>query len=221
MTTGAARAIALVPLRGDGKSRLDAAVDPEDRGALVAAMLDDVLAALWDGGVDDVLILAGDERAVALASGRGLTFLPDRTSTDGSPPVGDARLRAAVDAALGSVPAEHVRLVVAADLPRLSAAEVATVLAEQAEVVVVPTAGGGTALLRLAPSVTIAAAYGDGSAGAHLRTADLTGRSSALLDLPGARHDVDAAADLDALRGPLDGMLPGPSTTAFLAGSPR
>ena len=216
--TGDARAIALVPLRGDGKSRLDATVDAADRGALVVAMLDDVLAALSGGGVDDVLVLAGDDRAAALASERGLPTLTDPTIADGPAPVGDARLRAAVDAALVSVPAERVRLVVAADLPRLSAAEVAAVLAEPAEVVVVPTAGGGTALLRLDPGVVLAAQYGDGSAGAHLHAADVAGRSSAVLDLPGARHDVDAAADLHALRGPLDGAHPGPATTAFVAG---
>lgn len=217
MTTGEARAIALVPLRGDGKSRLDAAVDAADRAALVVAMLDDVLDALSGGGVDDVLILAGDDRAAALASERGLPALPDPTITDGPELVGDARLRAAVDAALTSVPTERVRLVVAADLPRLSAAEVAAVLAEPAEVVVVPTAGGGTALLRLDPGVVLAAQYGDGSAGAHLRTADTAGRSSAVLDLPGARHDVDAAADLQSLLGPLDGAHPGRATTAFVA----
>jgi len=221
MTNGAARAIALVPLRGEGKSRLDAVVGPEDRGALVAAMLDDVLAALSAGGAAEVLILAGDERAARMALARGLPTLSDPAGAARSATLGDARLRAAVDAALATVPTDRVRLVVAADLPRLSAAEVAAVLGESADVVVVPTAGGGTGLLRLAPGVLLGAEYGAGSAGAHLRAAEAIGCATKVVELPGARHDVDAAEDLDALRGPLDGALPGPATTAFVAGAAR
>ena len=211
-------ATALVPLRGDGKSRLGDAIGPARRGDLVAAMLDDVLSALSHGGVDEVVILAGDASAARLADAHGLRVLHDPSVPGGTEPAGDGRLRAAVDAALATLPQDAVRLAVAADLPRLSAAEVATVVADPADVVVVPTVGGGTAVLRLGPGVVIPAQYGPGSAGAHLRVADARGLSTSVLDLPGARHDVDAAADLTALAGPRDGTMPGPATAAFLDG---
>lgn len=217
--TRAHGAVALVPLRTGGKSRLGPTLPAVARDALVLAMLDDVVAALRGAGVDDVRVLAGSATAAEAADARGLASIPD-PSSDG--PVahlgGDAPLRAAVDAALADLPLTTVRVVVAADLPRLSAAEVAAVLADPADVVIAPTAGGGTALLRLAAGVSLPARYGPGSAGAHARAAEEAGRSVSVLDLPGARHDVDATDDLTALAGPIDGTSPGQATTAFLAG---
>jgi 2-phospho-L-lactate guanylyltransferase len=223
--------VALVPLRTGGKSRLGVALTPADRDALVLAMLDDVVAALSGAGIDDVRVLAGDRTAAGAAAARGLPAVLDPTAADGTAadptnagPGGatggraDVSLRSAVDAALAQLPRTSTRLVVAADLPRLCAAEVAAVLADPAQVVVAPTTGGGTAVLRLAPGVSLTTRYGPGSAGAHLTAADEAGWSTAMLDLPGARHDVDAASDLSALEGPLDGTSPGPVTAAFLAG---
>jgi 2-phospho-L-lactate guanylyltransferase len=223
--------VALVPVRTGGKSRLGAALGPADRDALVLAMLDDVVAALSGAGIDDVRVLAGDRTAAGAAAARGLPAILDPTPPDGTAagpthggPGGtaggraDASLRSAVDAALAQLPRTSTRLVVAADLPRLSAAEVAAALADPAQVVVAPTTGGGTALLRLSPDVSLTTRYGPGSAGAHLTAAEEAGWSTAMLDLPGARHDVDAASDLSALEGPLDGTSPGPVTATFLAG---
>jgi 2-phospho-L-lactate/phosphoenolpyruvate guanylyltransferase len=223
--------LALIPLRTGGKSRLGGALAAAARDRLVLAMLDDVLAAVRAAGITDVRILAGGPDAAAAAAERGLSAIADPATHDGpnddprelgpagGRPAGDARLRAAVDAALAAVPSDRVRLVLAADLPRLSAAEVAATLSDPAEVVIAPTAGGGTALLRLAPHVTLPARYGPGSAGAHVTAAEAAGLTVAVLDLPGARYDVDAAADLAELTGPLDGAAPGSATAAFVAGA--
>jgi 2-phospho-L-lactate guanylyltransferase len=221
---GPAGVIALVPLRMGGKSRLGDALVAEHRDDLVLAMLDDVLAALRGAGIADIRLLAGCSAAATAASGRGLTAITDPPTVDGpergTMTSGDLRLRAAVDAALAHVPATEVRLVVAADLPRLSAAEVVCMLTDPSDVAIAPTAGGGTAVLRLAPGVTLPARYGPGSAGAHAEAAELAGWSVSMLDLPGGRRDVDAAADLAALSGSigraLDGAPPGPATTAFV-----
>lgn len=221
--------IGLVPLRTGGKSRLGAALAGERRDRLTVAMLDDVLSALRAAEVRDVRLLAGGRGAELVATARGLPTIGDPQRTDdglvaGTDPTsdaladrGDVRLRAAVDAALASLPDDRPRLVVAADLPRLDADEVTAVLTHPADVVVAPTAGGGTALLRLAMGVRLATRYGPGSADAHLRAAADAGRSVALLELPGAREDVDASTDLAALLDPVDGRAPGTATTAFLA----
>ena len=215
---------ALVPLRTGGKSRLGAALDAPSRAGLVLAMLDDVLAALHSAGVVDVRVLAGGDEALAAAHARGLPAVPDPPSS-GDGATGDALLRRAVDAGLAAVPSDRDRLVVAGDLPLLSAAEVTMVLDVVADVVVVPTSGGGTALLRLAPGVDLGpqqgTQYGPGSADAHVALARRAGRTVTLLELPGAHHDVDAAPDLAALHrrlatGPAG---PGRASAAFLAGA--
>ena len=222
---GAAGPVALIPLRTGGKSRLRGALTDEQRAGLVLAMLDDVLAALHAAGLADVRVLAGDERAAAAARSRGLHALADPGpdvedhGPDGSGVAhGDRSLRVAVDAALAEVGEGRARLVVAADLPRLEADEVRTVCSNPADVVVVPTSGGGTALLRLAAGVALPTRYGPGSARAHLAEADRGPWSAVLLDLPGASHDVDAEQDLAALREEADGNVPGRATAAFLAG---
>jgi 2-phospho-L-lactate guanylyltransferase len=183
-------------------------------------MLDDVLGALSDAGVKDLRILAGNPAAITAATSRGLPVLVDppapRTSVAPVTDAGDHRLRAAVDGALTRVPLSVSCLIVAADLPRLCGSELEQVLAHPAQVVVVPTAGGGTAILRLAAGARIPARYGPGSADEHVRAAEHTALTVAVLDLPGGRYDVDAVTDLAALSSPLDGSSPGPATSAFL-----
>lgn len=228
--------VALVPLRTGGKSRLGTALGDEARDALVLAMLDDVLAALGAAGITDVRVLAGNAPARDAALARGLPAIDDpaaqpaaqtgpggvRTTPDRSVhgPLGrgDAALRRAVDAGLAAVGRERVRLVVAADLPRLSGVELAAVLDDPAEVVVVPTRGGGTAVLRLAAGVELPSRYGAGSAQAHLAAAGALGLRASRLDLAGARYDVDGAGDLRALPRELDGTSAGPATAALLPG---
>jgi len=220
----AAAVTALVPLRTGGKSRLGAALDPSARAGLVLAMLDDVVAALNGAGIIDVRLLAGGDEALNAAHERGLPAVPDPPST-GDGATGDVLLRRAVDAGLAAVPSDRDRLVVAGDLPLLSAAEVTMVLDVSTDIVVVPTSGGGTAMLRLAAGVDLGprrgTRYGPGSADAHVALARLAGRTVTLLELSGAHHDVDAAADLVELHRSLAAGPTGPgrASAAFLAGA--
>jgi len=214
--------VGLIPLRTGGKSRLGATIDPSRRDGLVLAMLDDVTGALRGAGVEALHLLAGSAAAIEAAAARGLPALldpSDPTRIGGPEEAGDRPLRAAVDTALTRFPPSMACIIVAADLPRLSAAEVATILADPAEVVVAPTVGGGTAVLRLAGGARLATCYGRDSAMLHVRAAERAGLSVTVLDLPGCRHDVDATTDLAALDHALDGAAPGPATTAFVAGA--
>jgi 2-phospho-L-lactate/phosphoenolpyruvate guanylyltransferase len=215
---------ALIPLRTGGKSRLGDAIEGEARAQLVLAMLDDVVGALRAAGIEDVRLLASGPGAVQAAQARGIPAILDpepgpRTEADLQPAVSEAdlRLRAAVDAGLAQVAADRRRMVVMCDLPRLRPADVTAVLAQAADVVVAPTVSDGTAILSLAPGVLLPSRYGAGSATAHAEAARTSGRSVTLLDLPGARHDVDAETDLRALDAPQAGT--GMATASFLAGT--
>ena len=151
-------------------------------------MLDDVVAALQGAGPLDVRVLAGDDEAAAAAAARGLAVLSDAG--------GD--LRAAVDAGLAAVDPAAVRMVVAADLPALTAARVTALLAGADRVTILPTPDGGTAVLVLPPEVMLPARYGPDSAALHAAAARAAGLDPRILPVEPAAQDVDGPADLAA-----------------------
>jgi len=202
---------ALVPLRLGGKSRLGGALDAAERGALVLAMLDDVVAALHGAGVADVRVLAADAAAADAAAARGLPALVDPS------PGGD--LRRAVDAGLAAVGDVGVRLVVAADLPGLRAADVAALLAHRDRVTVLPTQDGGTAVLLLPAGATLPSRHGPGSAAAHADAARAEGLEPLALAPSPAGVDVDGPEDLAALAA--EGVGPATAATLRRADAPR
>jgi 2-phospho-L-lactate guanylyltransferase len=206
-------AVALIPLRTGGKSRLSEQFDVAKRAELVLAMLDDVVGALVGAGVDDIRVLCGDAAARDAALARGLTAIEDpKDAGADAPDAPHARLRAAVDAALAEVGTDRVRLVVAADLPLLSPEDVRTVLAHATEVVIAPTSGGGTGILLLPVGVTFPTSYGPGSALAHQSAArelqpDV---SPHVVERDGTAWDLDVPEDIEGLAA----MLGGRSETA-------
>lgn len=183
----------LVPLRapGEGKSRLAAVLDPDQRAALAVAMLADVTAAVTAAGLDEVLVVASGRRAAAAGIDLGLPVLVDPPDCQG---LDDALATAAT-----RVGPHRDLLVVAADLPRLGPQDVLAVLAPNVEVVVAPTVGGGTGALLRRPAAVIATAFGPGSARAHRELALAAGVRAAHVDRDGIQHDVDTFADLAAL----------------------
>ncbi len=184
---------ALVPLRapGAGKTRLATVLSRDARAALAVAMLRDVMGALEDGGVTEVVVAAGGAGAVEVATNLGLVAVVD--------PPDAPDLNAALAAACRRVGVEQDVLVVAADLPRLRAEDVTALLETDAEVVVAPTAAGGTGALLRRPASVIPTAYGPGSARRHLDLASRAGVSARTLDRDGLFHDVDTFTDLAAL----------------------
>jgi 2-phospho-L-lactate/phosphoenolpyruvate guanylyltransferase len=195
-----ADATVLIPLRAGGKQRLAPGLGADARWSLCVAMLDDVLAAVRDAGVDDVRIVAAGEAAVEVAEARGLHAIRDRDVAPGASPT--ERLRMAVDDALATVDrdttdaAGSVRIVLAADLPLISPHEITELLATSDRVTVAPTRDGGTGALVLPAGATIPTQYGRGSAAAHLSAARAAGLDAIELERTGLAVDVDAAVDL-------------------------
>jgi 2-phospho-L-lactate guanylyltransferase len=202
--------VALVPLRspGRGKTRLAGSLSPEHRAALAAAMFADVIQAIREAGVDRLLVAASGPAAAAAASALGVEAHIDPPSVSG--------LDGAIAAAAARLRTSTELLVVAADLPRLTATDVTRVLHMDGEVVVAPTRGGGTGGLLRRPADRIATAYGGSSAQRHADLARAAGATFASVACAGFRDDVDTDTDLAELR---SGNL-GRATSQLLAGWP-
>lgn len=199
----------LVPLRspGRGKTRLAAVLAPDQRAALAAAMLADVLAAVGDLPGAEPVVLAGGPAAVDAARALGVDALAD--------PPGARGIDAAVAAAEVRLGPAACVLVLAADLPRVTSDELHTLVATAAPVVLAPTRDGGTGALLRRPGAVIATAYGPGSAARHLALATGAGVGAEVVHRPGLAADVDHPTDLVTID-PVSGRPVGPATARVL-----
>lgn len=189
---------ALVPLRapGSGMSRLSEVLSPEERAALAGAMLSDVVHALREAGTSRLVVVADGPHAAAAATALRVDVVHD--------PPGRRSLDDAIAAGTAALAREDALLVVAADLPRLTPADVLGVIDHPEHVVVAPTNDGGTGGLLRRPPRGIRTAYGPRSAANHVRLAREAGLTATLAHVAGFNQDVDTPADLAAvLRGPL------------------
>lgn len=202
--------LAIVPLRGPGtgKTRLaregedGPGLEPSERAVLTSAMLSDVLSAVRDSPIETAVVAAADAAASALATALGVGVVRDPPGSD---------LNQALRTAVGRIPADAV-VIVTADLPCLTGEDLAELVSRDAQVVIGPTADGGTSALLRRPPTVVPTAYGPGSATRHLDIARAAGVTSAVVDRPGFRTDVDTWEDL---RGLLSVDV-GPATAAML-----
>jgi 2-phospho-L-lactate guanylyltransferase len=184
---------------------LTAGLAPDAHARLVLALLaDTVAAATGCGVVGDVVVVTDDPAAAEVVRGLGARTVADEPDRGLNPALehGARSARRTAVAALSS------------DLPALRPAELAAALAA-AEAgprsFVADAQGTGTTLLT-ALDVTLAPAFGPGSAVAH-RTGGAVGLTG---DWPGLTRDVDTEADL---RAALD-LGVGPHTAAFAVALP-
>lgn len=210
--------VAIIPLNAldRAKGRLAPELDAQSRRGLVVWMFERVVAACRASAVDDLLVVAGDAEAAALAAGVGVPSL-----TQGAPGLGAALAEA--DAATADATAS---IVVAADLPLARAADIDAVLrlrgrAPARVVIVVPTEDGGTGVLYRRPPGVIPTAYGPGSASAHLDLATAAGAAALRVNVSRLALDVDTAGSLRELAQRLSpGEVPPSLATAWLAAPP-
>jgi 2-phospho-L-lactate guanylyltransferase len=167
------------------KSRI--ALPAADRGDLALAMaVDTVAAAMACALVARVVVVTDDARAVAALTGSGVRVVSDAPDAGLNP-----ALRHGAAAAAGS------RIVaVSADLPALTAADLAAVLVaaeSHARGVVADESGSGTTVLTAASEAEFVPSFGAASFRAHLGNGavDLTAHAA-----PSVRRDVDTLAGL-------------------------
>jgi 2-phospho-L-lactate/phosphoenolpyruvate guanylyltransferase len=192
------RLVAIIPVRSieGAKSRLGEPLDPEERGDLVLALLRrTVESAAAARGVTRVVVVSKDPGALAVGRAAGAEGLLQRTEglNDGLAEARDAAGATAI-------------LVLPADLPNISAAEVARLVDAAGEmaahepaspvVILVPDQhGSGTNALLLAPPTAVPFLFGESSRFAHAAAARAAGASYA--EVAGAlAFDLDTPDDL-------------------------
>jgi 2-phospho-L-lactate guanylyltransferase len=189
--------IAIIPVGAleGAKSRLGAVLDAEERRDLAEALARrTIAAAVATPAIADTLVITPDDDVRSLALALGARPLRQRTSglNDG---LREARAEAIAAGA-------EAILVLPIDLPKITAAAIADVIADAAAhpggplvAIVGDRHGRGTNALFLRPPAVIDFAFGGDSRLAHLAAADAAGATT--LDLVGPlRLDVDTADDL-------------------------
>jgi 2-phospho-L-lactate/phosphoenolpyruvate guanylyltransferase len=139
-----------------------------------------------------VVVVAGGPAAAAAAAALGLDALVDPPDT--------ASLDGALRAAVGRLGPRPELLVVAADLPRLTAADLTAVRAADAAVVVAPTVDGGTGVLVRRPATSSRPATAPAPGTPPDARPAQPASPAATVVRAGAAYDVDTVADLTALR---------------------
>lgn len=192
----------------EAKTRLATAFGAETRRALVRAMLDDVLAAARAAHAGPLYVLTPDEAYSEIAARHNATLLPDG-GRGFNPAVCTAVLLPALRAVSGV-------LILPVDIPQARADDLhdvlETLIAGDADVVLVPSADGGTAALGLRPPSVMAPHFGEQSAAAHRAAASAAGLALRELHPDSLAADVDTPEDLAAVRERV-----GPATRAVLA----
>jgi 2-phospho-L-lactate guanylyltransferase len=187
------RTVAILPVKsfGAAKQRLGGLIGQEARGALMRAMLSDVLDALAGVPSLDVVVVTANPLAGELTE-RGVHVLHDDREAGQSP------------AAL--IGLEHAAregyeraLLVPGDAPLLDPAEVAALLDRDERILLVPDRHGtGTNGVLMAPVAAIEPSFGPGSLARHEAAARATGLSWAVDPVPSLVLDVDTPDDLEA-----------------------
>jgi 2-phospho-L-lactate/phosphoenolpyruvate guanylyltransferase len=170
--------LALVPVKAlpRGKSRLAGVLDDDARADLVLSMLRRVVGACLEAGLP-VCVVSPDAEVHATARSLGAEALDDGgLDLDGSVALALARHAEATGV-----------VVLAADLPHVTADDVRELIAHASPLALVAAADGTTNAIAACPPSAFRPSYGPGSAARHGGTR---------LRLPGMERDIDTPRDL-------------------------
>lgn len=178
------------------KQRLSPLLTPEQRQALAAAMLEDVLATLADAPLAGILVNTVEPRAVELARRYGARVVTEG-ARDGH--TGAVMAMARILAAEG----RGAMLTVPGDIPRVTTAEIATVVEARLpapSLTIVPAHDGrGSNAVLCSPPLVMPLRFGDDSFLPHLAAARALGIEPTIVKLPGIGLDIDQPEDVLAL----------------------
>jgi 2-phospho-L-lactate/phosphoenolpyruvate guanylyltransferase len=188
---------AAVPVKefAGAKQRLARLLTTEQRQALAAAMLEDVLAALVAAPLGGIMVNTVDPLATNLARRYGARVVTDG-ARDGH--TGAVTAMARMLAAEG-----YDMLTVPGDIPRVTAVEIAAVIeaarpAPSVTIVPAHDERGSNAVL-CSPPLIMPLRFGDDSFLPHLASARTLGIEPTIIKLPGIALDIDQPVDVHAL----------------------
>jgi 2-phospho-L-lactate guanylyltransferase len=172
------RWLALVPVKAlpRGKSRLAGVLDEDARGDLVLFLLRRVVRACLEAGLD-VCVVSPDAEVHAAARALGADTLDD----------GGRDLSGSVSLALERHAGARGVVVLAADLPDVTAGDLRELIAHARPLALVAAADGTTNAIAASPPTAFRPSYGPRSAARHGGTR---------LRLVGIERDVDTPGDL-------------------------
>ena len=194
----AASVVVAVPVKDlvNAKQRLVPALEPAQRQALAAAMLEDVLDALRGAAIDAVWVVTRDAAVGAIAQRFGAAVLPEHENRGHTAAAAAAQARARDEGC-------EVFVTVPGDVPAVTATEVDALVAAidtRPGVALAPSRSGlGTNGVALSPPDGLPLRFGEPSFDNHLAAARARGLSPRVLRLPGLGLDVDDADDLRVL----------------------
>ena len=202
---------AIVPVKrlGLAKARLAPVLSRSERAEFARTMLHDVLTTLCaTPGLAGIVVVSGDPAVAKLA-----TLFEARLVGD----VMESGVNAAVQQGLRTLDASSAgAVVIPADVPFATAADVQAVIAELQHfpVVLAPAlSDGGTNTLAMRRPDLIVPSFGDDSFARHQALARDAGLDCGVIRSEGLGHDIDDPADLVAWTGPRKFSL----TAALLA----
>ena len=188
---------AAVPVKefAGAKQRLARLLTTEQRQALAAAMLEDVLAALVAAPLGGIMVNTVDPLATNLARRYGARVVTNG-ARDGH--TGAVTAMARMLAAEG-----YDMLTVPGDIPRVTAVEIAAVIeaarpAPSVTIVPAHDERGSNAVL-CSPPLIMPLRFGDDSFLPHLASARTLGIEPTIIKLPGIALDIDQPEDVHAL----------------------
>ena len=189
---------AIIPFRGfpEGKTRLSALLNSDQRVQLNRAMLHDVCTALAGAAlISSVTILSCDDSAALEAQNLGVRFIRQPPSIRG--------LNSAINHIQDMYKDSSALLIIPADLPLITSPEidrlVRTGSTNPRMVTIAPSFDGGTNGLMLKPPTIILTAYGFGSADKHQDAARNVKAPISIIRSFQWSLDVDAPEDLTTL----------------------
>jgi 2-phospho-L-lactate guanylyltransferase len=198
------KATAILPVKrfAAAKQRLAPGMGSTHRAELAAAMLEDVLEAIFAArSIERVVVVSSEPRAIELATASGAEVLPDpdQGGHSGAALAGIAR---ALELGAGCV------VLLPIDCPLLATRELERLLTGIPEryVAIIPDRHGtGTNALALAPPGAIEPSFGEGSCARHVAAAREAGVPFGVEELPSLALDLDTPADVVALTMALEG----------------
>ena len=180
------------------KTRLSPFLSPDARAGLAEAMCRDVFAAVAEvRGIERILVVSNEPRALAWANERGWDSLEEQQQISESASVDMACKHCAAQGA-------HAVLRLPADIPLVCGGDIEAVfrsLPDSAGCVIVPSRDGtGTNALLRSPPAAFDSHFGRDSFAAHVAAARAADLPAIVVRNAHIELDVDEPADLDQLR---------------------